>query len=71
MTPLSDSIGTWSVSTYLSGRKTTSGFNKTVPPPGYIPHGRLSVPSGRVFTVSAKVTGPNGTFVNLPNACQT
>ena len=70
MTPLSYSIGTWHVSTYLSGKKTSSGFNRTVTTP-YIPHGSLSVPGGKVFTVQAQVTGPNGTFVNVPNACRT
>jgi hypothetical protein len=70
MTPLSLSIGTWQVSTYLSGQKTSSGFNKTVTSP-YIPHGSLSVPPGKIFTVSATVTGPGGTFVNAPNACRT
>jgi hypothetical protein len=70
MTPLSLSIGTWSVSTYLSGQQTTSGFNRTVTTP-YIPHGSLSVPSGKVFTVSALVNGPNGIYQNAPNACTT
>jgi hypothetical protein len=42
MTPLSYSIGTWNVSTYLSGKKTSSGFNRTVATP-YIP-----APSGGV-----------------------
>jgi hypothetical protein len=49
---------------------TTSGFNRTVTV-GYIPHGSLSVPSGKIFHVTAKVAGPNGTFVNVPNACRT
>ena len=70
MTPLSYSIGKWSVSTYLSGKKTTSGFNRTVTV-GYIPHGSLAVPSGKIFHVQAQVVGPNGTFVNVPNACRT
>jgi hypothetical protein len=70
MTPLKDSIGKWSVSTYLSGRKTTSGFNRTVTV-GYIPHGSLAVPANKVFSVKAKVVGPHGTFSNVPNACRT
>ena len=70
MTPLSYSIGKWTVSTYLSGKKTTSGFNRTVTV-GYIPHGSLAVPSGKIFHVQAQVVGPNGTFVNVPNACRT
>jgi hypothetical protein len=70
MTPLTYSVGTWNVSTYLSGSKTSSGFNRTVTT-GYIPHGSLSVPANKVFHVSAKVVGPNGTFVNVPNACLT
>lgn len=37
----------------------------------YIPHGSLSVPSGKIFSVHAEVTGPKGTFVNVPNACTT
>jgi hypothetical protein len=68
MTPLSYSIGTWSVSTYLSGKKTSSGFNRTVTTP-YIPHSSLAVPSGKIFQVQAKVVGPNGTFVTIPHAC--
>lgn len=70
MTPLTDSIGKWSVDTFLSGRKTTSGFHRTVTK-GYIPHGSLSVPANKVFHVQAKVVGPHGTFVNVPNACRT
>jgi len=70
MTPLKYSVGKWSVSTYLSGKKTTSGFNRTVKV-GYIPHGSLSVPGNKIFHVSAKVVGPYGTFVNVPNACRT
>ncbi|MBV9792819.1 MAG: hypothetical protein JO016_02665 [Actinobacteria bacterium] len=70
MTPLSYSVGKWSVSTYLSGKKTTSGFNRTVTI-GYIPHGSLSVPSGKIFHVMAEVVGPDGTFTNVPNACRT
>lgn len=70
MTPLKYSIGKWSVSTYLSGKKTTSGFNRTVKV-GYIPHRSLSVPGNKIFHVSAKVVGPYGTFVNVPNACRT
>jgi hypothetical protein len=58
------------VNTYLSGKKTTSGFHRTVTK-GYIPHGSLAVPAGKVFHVQAKVVGPNGTFVNVPNACRT
>jgi hypothetical protein len=70
MTPPKLSIGRWDVNTYLSGRKTTSGFHRTVTAP-YIPHGSLAVPAGKIFHVQAKVVGPNGTFVNLPNACRT
>jgi hypothetical protein len=70
MTPFKYSIGRWNVSTYLSGKKTTSGFNRTVTV-GYRPHGSLKVPSGKVFHVQAKVVGPYGTFVNVPNACRT
>jgi hypothetical protein len=70
MTPLSYSVGKWSVSTYLGGRKTTSGFNKTVTV-GYVPHGSLAVPAGRVFSVSATVVGPDGTISSVPNACLT
>lgn len=70
MTPFKYSIGRWNVSTYLSGKKTTSGFNRTVTV-GYRPHGSLKVPSGKVFHVQAKVVGPDGTFVNAPNACRT
>ncbi len=70
MTPLSYSVGKWSVSTYLSGRKTTSGFNKTVTV-GYVPHGSLTVPANKVFSVSATVVGPHGTISSVPNACRT
>lgn len=70
MTPLKYSIGKWAVDTYLSGKKTTSGFHRTVTK-GYIPHGSLAVPANKVFHVQAKVVGPNGTFVNVPNACRT
>jgi len=70
MTPLKLSIGKWDVNTYLSGRKTTSGFHRTVTK-GYIPHSSLDVRANRVFHVQAKVVGPNGTFVNVPNACRT
>ena len=70
MTPYKYSVGRWNVSTYLSGKKTTSGFNRTVTV-GYTPHGSLKVPSGKVFHVQAKVVGPYGTFVNVPNACRT
>ena len=70
MTPLSYSVGKWSVSTYLSGKKTTSGFNRTVTI-GYIPHGSLSVASGRISHVMAEVVGPDGTLTNVPNACRT
>jgi hypothetical protein len=70
MTPLAYSIGKWNVSTYLSGKKTTSGFYRTVTI-GYIPHGSLSVPPNKVFHVQAEVVGPDGTFFNAPNACRT
>jgi hypothetical protein len=70
MTPLTYSIGKWNVSTYLSGKKTTSGFNRTVTR-GYVPHGSLSVPPNKVFHVQAEVVGPDGTFLNAPNACRT
>jgi hypothetical protein len=70
MTPLSYSIGKWSVSTYLSGRKTTSGFNRTVTV-GYVPHGSLAVPGNKVFSVSAVVVGPDGSISSVPNACRT
>lgn len=70
MTPLTYSIGKWSVSTYLSGKKTTSGFNRTVTI-GYKPHGSLTVASGKIFHVMAEVVGPDGTFTNVPNACRT
>jgi hypothetical protein len=70
MTPLTYSIGKWNVSTYLSGKKTTSGFYRTVTI-GYIPHGSLSVPPNKVFHVRAEVVGPDGTFFNAPNACRT
>jgi hypothetical protein len=70
MTPLKYSVGRWNVSTYLSGKKTSSGFNRTVTSP-YIPHGSLTVPSGKIFHVQAKVVGKYGTFVSVPNACRT
>lgn len=70
MTPLKYSIGKWNVNTYLSGKKTTSGFHRTVTK-GYIPHGSLAVPANKVFHVQAEVVGPYGTFVNVPNACRT
>jgi hypothetical protein len=70
MTPLGYSVGKWNVSTYLSGKKTSSGFNRTMDSP-YIPHGSLDVRSGKVFHVQAKVVGKYGTFVNVPNACRT
>jgi hypothetical protein len=70
MTPRKYSVGKWNVSTYLSGRKTSSGFNRTVTAP-YIPHGSLSVPANKVFHVQAKVVTRYGTFVNVPNACTT
>ncbi len=70
MTPLKYSIGKWDVDTYLSGRKTTSGFHRRVTK-GYIPHGSLAVPANKIFHVQAKVVGPSGTFVNVPNACRT
>jgi hypothetical protein len=70
MTPLKYSIGKWNVSTYLSGKKTSSGFNRTVKV-GYVPHGSLTVPGNKIFHVQAKVVGPYGTFVNVPNACRT
>lgn len=63
-------VGKWSVSTYLSGKKTTSAFNRTVTT-GYIPHGSLSVPANKVFHVQAEVVGPDETFVGVPNACRT
>ena len=70
MTPLSLSIGKWNVNTYLSGKKTTSGFHRTVKV-GYIPHGSLSVNSGKIFHVMATVVGKHGTITNVPNACRT
>jgi hypothetical protein len=70
MTPRKYSIGKWNVSTYLSGRKTSSGFNRTTTSI-YIPHGSLSVPANKVFHVQAKVVTRFGTFVNVPNACTT
>jgi hypothetical protein len=70
MTPLAYSIGKWNVSTYLSGKKTTSGFYRSVTI-GYVPHGSLSVPPNKVFHVRAEVVGPDGTFFNAPNACRT
>lgn len=70
MTPLTYSIGKWNVSTYLSGKKTTSGFYRTVTV-GYIPHGSLTVPPNKVFHVRAEIVGPDGTFFNAPNACRT
>ena len=71
MTPYKYSVGSWHVSTYLSGRKTSSGFNRTVKT-SYTPHGSLrNVPSRRVFHVMAKVVNKYGTFVNVPNACST
>ena len=70
MTPLKYSIGKWDVDTYLSGRKTTSGFHRRVTT-GYIPHGSLAVPANKIFHVQARVVGPYGTFVNVPNACRT
>jgi hypothetical protein len=70
MTPLSLSVGRWDVNTYLSGRKTSSGFHRTVTTP-YIPHGSLAVPANKIFHVQAKLVGPHGTFVSVPNACRT
>jgi hypothetical protein len=70
MTPLSLSVGRWDVDTYLSGRKTSSGFHRTVHTP-YIPHGSLAVPANKIFHVQAKLVGPHGTFVSVPNACRT
>jgi hypothetical protein len=71
MTPYKYSVGSWHVSTYLSGRKTTSGFNKIVKKP-YTPHGSLSnVRSGKIFHVEAEVVNQYGTFENVPNACRT
>jgi hypothetical protein len=52
MTPLKYSIGKWDVDTYLSGKKTPSGFHRTVKK-GYIPHGSLTVPGGKIFHVMA------------------
>jgi hypothetical protein len=69
MTPLKYSIGKWDADTYLSGRKTSSGFHRTVKV-GY-PHGSLAVPANKVFHVSAKVVGQYGTITNVPNACRT
>jgi len=70
MTPLENSIGKWDVDTYLSGKKTTSGFHRTVTV-GYIPHGSLAVPANKVFHVQAEVVGPHGTAASAPNACRT
>jgi len=70
MTPPKYSIGRWDVDTYLSGKKTVSGIHRTFKAP-YIPHGSLVAPSGKIFHVQAKVVGPYGTFVNVPNACRT
>jgi hypothetical protein len=70
MVPYYLSVGKWNVSTYLSGRKTSSGFNRTVTGP-YTPHGSLSVPGGKVFHVQARLVNRYGTFVNVPNACTT
>lgn len=70
MTPPSNSVGKWDVDTYLNGQKTTSGFHRDAPN-GYLPHGSLAVPSNQVFHVQAKVVGPSGTFVNMPNGCRT
>ena len=70
MVPYKYSVGSWHVSTYLSGKKTTSGFNRTVKT-AYTPHGSLSVPPRKVFHVTAKVVNKYGTFVNVPNACTT
>jgi hypothetical protein len=70
MTPRKYSVGKWNVSTYLNGKKTSSGFNRTTTST-YIPHGSLSVPANRVFHVQAKVVTRYGTFVNVPNACTT
>lgn len=47
-----------------------SGIHRTVKTQ-YIPHGSLAAPSGKIFHVQAKVVGPYGTFVNVPNACRT
>lgn len=70
MTPLADSIGKWDVNTYLSGKKTTSGFHRSVTV-GYIPHGSLAVPANKIFHVQAEVVGPHGTAASVPNACRT
>jgi hypothetical protein len=70
MTPPAFSVGRWDVNTYLSGRKTSSGFHRTTTGP-YIPHSSLAVPANKVFHVQATVVTRFGTFVNVPNACRT
>jgi hypothetical protein len=71
MTPYYLSQGTWNVSTYLNGHKTSSGFNRYVPGT-YTPHGSIpNVRAGQTFHVSAKVVNQYGTFVNVPNDCTT
>jgi hypothetical protein len=70
MTPFKYSVGSWHVSTYLNGKKTSSGFNRTVKH-AYKPHGDLQVRAGKTFHVQAKVVNKYGTFVNVPNACHT
>lgn len=72
MAPYNLSRGRWDVDTYLSGKKTTSGFHQTTIT-DYTPHG--NVPGARVgqtFKVVAKlVSAVNGrTYYSVTNECR-
>jgi hypothetical protein len=69
MTPPSLAVGRWDVDTWLNGRKTSSGFHRTLTGP-YIPHGSIQARRGQTFVVTATLVSANGrTYVNVPNAC--
>lgn len=46
MSPPSKSVGVWKLSTYVDGKRTSSGFNRVIPDRPYIPHG--TVPASEV-----------------------
>lgn len=60
MTPSSKSIGTWELFTLMGGKKTSSGFYRTVSLP-YVPHGEVAeTRPGLVFAVRGWVHAADG-----------
>jgi hypothetical protein len=73
MTPMTLSIGDWTILVSLNGVEIDSK-EKTYATP-YVPHAsyykNFPVPSGEVFSVTAEVISGGIAYASVPNACKT